>query len=97
LDYQNKTGKVVVKNSFLAQGYASKFTTQGRSVATGQTSNIPRCALFGAYLAAQVSNFFGEEIEMLEKQCAAMGHDCCIFEVSHERFSLRNHHRGRAD
>jgi predicted hydrocarbon binding protein len=90
LDYAEKVGKVVVKNSFLMQGLASKFTALGRSVVTEQKSDIPRCALFGAYLAAQVSNFFGEEIEMLEKQCAAMGHATCVFEVSHERFSLRS-------
>ncbi len=93
LDYAQKTGRVVVKNSFLAQGYASKFTAQGRSIATGAKSTITRCALLGAYLAAQVSNFFGEEIEMQEQQCAAMGNDACLFQVSHERFSLRNHHK----
>lgn len=84
LDYANKNGQVVVKNSFLAQGYANKFTPQGRNVPTGSKSDITRCALFGAYLAAQVSNFLGEEIEMLEKQCSAMGHDECVFQVSHE-------------
>jgi predicted hydrocarbon binding protein len=89
LDYAKKTGQVVVKNSFLAQGFTTKFTVEGRNVATGQKSDITRCALLGAYLAAQVSNFLGEEVEMIEKQCAAMGHDVCIFEVSHERFSLR--------
>jgi len=96
LDYAKKTGKVVIQNSFLAQGFASKFTAQGRSVATEQKSDITRCALFGAYLAAQASNFFGEEIEMLETQCAAMGHTACVFEVSHGRFSLRSP-RGRKD
>ncbi|MCI0478311.1 MAG: hypothetical protein L0Y55_18885 [Anaerolineales bacterium] len=90
LDYVKKTGQVVVKNSFLAQGFANKFTTQGHNIATEQKSDITRCALLGAYLAAQVSNFFGEEIEMLEKQCAAMGNRVCVFEVSHERFSLRS-------
>ena len=92
LDHAKKTGKVVIQNSFLVQGLASKFTAQGRSVATGQKSDIARCALFGAYLAAQVSNFFGEEIEMLETECAATGHAACVFEVSHERFSLRSQH-----
>jgi predicted hydrocarbon binding protein len=47
----------------------------------------------GAYLAAQVSDFLGEEIEMLETQCAAMGHDTCVFQFSHERFSLRSQRR----
>jgi predicted hydrocarbon binding protein len=89
LDYAKKTGQAVVRNSFLAQGFSTKFTAQGRSVTTGQKSDITRCALFGAYLAAQVSNFFGEEIEMIEKECAAMGHPACVFHVSHERFSLR--------
>ncbi len=92
LDYAQKTGQVIVKNSFLAQGFTTKFTVEGRNVATGQKSDIARCALFGAYLAAQVSNFFGEEVEVLEKQCAAMGHEACIFQVSHERFSLRGWH-----
>ncbi len=89
LDYAQKAGKVIVRNSFLAQGYASKFTAQGRSITTEQKSNVTRCALLGAYLAAQVSNFFDHEIEMLEKQCAAMGHNECVFQVTHERFSLR--------
>jgi predicted hydrocarbon binding protein len=89
LDYTKKTGTVVMKNSFLAQGVANKFTPQGHNIVTGQKSDITRCALLGAYLAAQVSNFFGEEIEMLEKQCAAIGDAACVFEVSHERFSLR--------
>ena len=93
LDYAHKTGRVIVRNSFLAQGVQSKFTPQGRSVATEQKSDITRCALFGAYLAAQVSNFFGEEIEMQERECAAMGHATCVFDVSHERFSLRNHNK----
>jgi predicted hydrocarbon binding protein len=90
LDYAKKSGQVIVKNSFLAQGFATKFTSEGRNVTTGQKSDITRCALFGAYLAAQVSNFFGEEVEMVEKQCAAMGYEVCIFQVSHERFSLRS-------
>lgn len=90
LDYAKQTGQVIVKNSFLAQGFTTKFTAQGRNVVTGQQSDITRCALLGAYLAAQVSNFFGTEVEMLEKQCAAMGHNVCIFQVSHERFSLRS-------
>lgn len=89
LDYTKKTGQVVVRNSFLAQGFTTKFTVEGRHVATGQTSDIARCSLLGAYLAAQVSNFLGEEVEMIEKQCAAMGHPACVFAVSHERFSLR--------
>jgi predicted hydrocarbon binding protein len=89
LDYANQAGRVIVKNSFLAQGFANKFTAEGHSVSTGEKSKVTRCALLGAYLAAQVSNFFGKEIEMLEKQCAAMGYDECTFQVSHERFSLR--------
>ncbi|MBI5031837.1 MAG: hypothetical protein HZB51_15010 [Chloroflexi bacterium] len=85
LDYANKSGQVVVKNSFLAQGYATKFTADGRNVATSTKSEIARCTLLGAYLAAQVSDFLGEEIEMIEKQCAAMGHGECIFQVSREQ------------
>ncbi len=88
LDYANKSGKILVENSFLAQGYLSKFTAQGTNVAATEKSKIPRCSLFGAYLAAQASDFLGEEIEAIESECVAMGHPVCKFEISHERFSL---------
>ncbi len=88
LDYANKRGEILVTNSFLAQGYLSRFTPEGTNGAIPEKSKIPRCALFGAYLAAQASDFLGEELEVMETECIAMGHPVCQFDISHERFSL---------
>lgn len=86
LDYQARTGYVIARNSFLAQGAMAKFTAQGAATAANNvTGPFTRCAMLGGYVAGLVSNLLGNEVDVRETECLTLGFAACRFEVLPER------------
>lgn len=90
LDYQTYKGKILAKNSFLAQGALAKFTAQGTATAVNSVATpFARCAMLGGYIAGLASNLLGTEVDVRETECLILGHPACQFEITPERLYVQ--------
>ncbi len=86
LDYATRSGHVLVKHSFLAEGATAKFTAQGTATAVKNVATaFPRCAMLGGYIAGLVSNLLGNEVDVRETECTVLQFPTCRFEITPER------------
>ncbi len=81
LDYAARSGYVIAKNSFLAQGALEKFTANGKMTAVQAKDSFARCAMLAGYLAGLVSYLLQHEVDLQETECLALGHAACRFDV----------------
>lgn len=90
LDYERKTGYIIVRNSFLAQGAQAKFTAQGKATTVNNVATaFPRCAMLGGYVAGLASNLLGVDVDVRETECLLLGHAACRFEITSERLYVQ--------
>ncbi len=82
LDYANRAGYVIARNSFLAQGALAKFTARGAATAVEDTKLLPRCAMLSGYVAGLVSFLCSLDVNARETECIATNNAACRFEIS---------------
>jgi len=81
LDYINRAGTVMARNSFLAQGAVAKFTARGVATTVAENKLAPRCAMLSGYVAGIVSHLFDADVDAREVECLATNSAVCRFEI----------------